>query len=70
MLTLLFVVLMVYVYVKLIGLAVKMTWGIFKGAVTLVLLPLMLIGMVAVGLVYLALPILAVAGIVLFVVTR
>ena len=70
MLLLLFVVLMIYVYVKLIGLAVKMTWGILKGLVTLVFLPMILIGMVLSGLIYLALPILAVAGIVLFAVTR
>lgn len=63
MFTLLFVILMVVVFGKLIGLAFRMTWGLTKVIVNLVLLPLVLIGLVIGGLVSVALPLLIVVGI-------
>ncbi len=64
MLYLLFLILLVGVFWKLVKLAIKMTWGISKIIVFLVLLPLILIGMVIAGLMYFAIPILVIVGIV------
>ena len=64
MLTLLFGICMISVFGKLLVFGVKAAWGIIKILVTIVLLPLVLIGMVAGGLLYLAFPILIVIGIV------
>ncbi len=64
MLNLLFAILMIMVFGKLIGFAIRAAWGISKVLVTLVFLPLILIGLVLGGLIYLALPILIVVGLV------
>ena len=64
MLNLLFAILMIIVFVKLIGFAIRAAWGISKVIVTLVFLPLILIGLVLGGLIYLAFPILIVVGLV------
>ena len=55
---------MIMVFGKLIGFAIRAAWGISKVLVTLVFLPLILIGLVLGGLIYLALPILLVVGLV------
>ena len=67
MLSFLFTVLMIIVFGKLIGVAIRATWGIAKILVSLVFLPLILIGLVLGGLIYLALPILIVVGLISFV---
>ena len=64
MLNLLFAILMIMVFGKLIGFAIRAAWGISKVIVTLVFFPLILIGLVLGGLIYLALPILIVVGLV------
>lgn len=64
MFELLFVICMVVVFGKMIGLAFKMTWGITKILLNLVLLPLVLIVMLFSGLAVLALPLLIIAGII------
>ena len=64
MLNLLFAILMIMVFGKLIGFAIRAAWGISKVIVTSVFLPLILIGLVLGGLIYLALPILFVVGLV------
>ena len=64
MLTLIFVVLMLVVFGKLVGLAFKMTWGILKAVLTLVFLPVILIGLFAAGLAYIALIALVIVGII------
>ncbi|MBQ8856562.1 MAG: hypothetical protein IJ024_00305 [Lachnospiraceae bacterium] len=64
MLSLLFTILMIVVFGKLIGFAIRATWGISKVLVTLVLLPLTLIGLVLGGLISVALPILIIVGII------
>lgn len=61
--TLIFLLLMIAVFGKLIFFAVKMTWGVTKILFTLVFLPLFLIGLVFAGLMYIAIPILLIAGI-------
>ena len=55
---------MIMVFVKLIGFAIRAAWGISKVIVTLVFLPLILIGLVLGGLIYLAFPILILVGLV------
>lgn len=64
MITWIFVILMVGIFGKLIGLAFKMTWGITKILLTLVFLPVILIGLVIAGLISIALPLLVVIGII------
>ena len=64
MLTFLFFILMLAVFGKILGFAIKATWGISKIVFSVVLLPLFLIGLVLKGLLTLALPILVVIGII------
>lgn len=64
MLTLLFIILMLIIFGKLIGFAMKAAWGITKIVCTIILLPLLLIGLVFAGLIGIAFPILLVVGIV------
>ena len=70
MLTLLFIILMLIIFGKLIGVAVKAAWGISKIVCTVVLLPLFLIGLVFAGLIGIAFPILLVVGIVLLMIPK
>ena len=62
MLTLLFVVLLLTIFGKLLIFAIKAAWGITKILLNIVLLPLIIIGMFAGGLTYLALIVLAIVG--------
>ena len=55
---------MIWIFGKLLFFGIKAAWGISKLLVTVVLLPLVLIGMVIGGLIYIAFPILIVVGIV------
>ena len=64
MLTLIFTILMFVVFGKLVLLAIKATWGITKVLFSLVFLPIILVLLVAGGLIYIALPVLAIVGIV------
>lgn len=64
MLNLLFTILMIIVFARLIGFAIRATWGITKVLVTLVFFPLILIGLVLGGLIYLALPVLVIVGLI------
>ena len=64
MLSLLFAICMIWVFGKLFIFGIKAAWGISKFIVTVVLLPLALIGWVVGGFIYLAFPILVVVGIV------
>lgn len=64
MLTLLFVICMLWVFGKLLIFALKATWSISKILLTIVLLPAILIIMVIGGLLYIAFPILIIVGIV------
>ena len=62
MLTFIFVMCMLGVFGKLIGVAIDMAWGITKVLFTLVFLPLIIIGFVIGGLMKLAIPILVIVG--------
>lgn len=63
MLTIIFFAALIWVTWKFFVLGLKLTWGIAKFVCTVLLFPLLMIGLVAVGLIYLAVPILIVAGI-------
>lgn len=64
MLTLIFIILLLFVFEKLLKLSMKATWGILKFLFTLVFLPITLIGLVIGGLIHIAFPILVIIGIV------
>lgn len=64
MLTLLFIVLILAVFGRLLGFAIKAAWGITKIVFTIVLFPLALIAMVFAGMFYIVLPILIIVGLV------
>ena len=64
MLTFIFSIAMIVIFGKLIWLAVKLAWGAANVILSLVLLPGMIIAAFALGLFKLALPVLAIVGIV------
>lgn len=63
----LFLILMFMFFGKMIIFGIKAAWGIGKFMIGLILLPILIIGVIAAGLIYLALPLLAIAGIILLV---
>ena len=64
MLSLLFVICMFGVFGKLFFFGLRAAWGISKFVLTIVFLPLILVGLVVGGLISLAFPILIVVGII------
>ena len=64
MLTVLFIICMLGFVGKLFFFGIKASWGISKMLLSVVLLPLILIGMVAAGLIYIAFPVLIILGVV------
>ena len=70
MLTILFLICLIWIFIKLFLFGIKAAWGIFKILLTVVLIPLILISMVVLGLIYVAFPILIVIGIVSYIVSR
>ena len=64
MLTLLFLIMMIAVFGKLIVFALKATWGLTKIILTLVFLPIILLFLFIGGLVKIAIPILAIIGLI------
>ena len=67
MLEVIFGILMIIVFGKLIWWAIKAAWSITKVLFTIVFLPLVLIGIAVSGAIYLALIILVIGGVVAFV---
>ena len=67
MITLLFVILMIWIFGKMISLAFKATWGVAKVLFNIVLLPVFLIGLAVAGFMYIAFPILVLVGIVMLI---
>ena len=63
MLELLFSIMMIVIFGKLFIFSVKAAWGVTKILVTVVFLPLILIGLLVGGLVSIAFPILLVVGV-------
>lgn len=70
MLTFIFIIMMMIVFGKILGFAIKATWGISKILFSVVLIPLFLVGLVIKGLIWIALPILLILGIFSLVVLR
>lgn len=66
MLILIFIILSFVVFGKIFLLSIKLTWGITKILFSLILLPIILIGLVVAGFIYLALPILIIVGLIAF----
>lgn len=66
MLTVLFIILMLVVFGKIFGFALKATWGLTKIIFSIVLLPLFLIALVFMGFMWIALPVLIVIGLISF----
>ena len=64
MLEVLFAVLMIWIFGKILIFGVKAAWGISKFLLNVVLLPVILIVLVVVGLMYVAFPLLLAMGIV------
>ena len=62
MLTLLFAIMMIGVFGRMIGFAIRLSWGFLKVLLTLIFLPGIIIAGFASGLLYLAFPLLAVVG--------
>ena len=62
MLSVLFTILMIGIFGKLIGFAFHAAWGLTKVVCTLVVLPVVLIVLVVAGFVALALPVLVIVG--------
>ena len=64
MLSIIFFILFMMVFGKMLGFAIKFTWGAFKIVLFLVFLPLILVFMAIGGLRYVALPIILIIGLV------
>lgn len=67
MLSLLFAICMIGVFGKLFFFGLRAAWGISKFLLTIVFLPLILVGLVFGGLITLAFPILIVVGIIVLI---
>lgn len=70
MFTLIFIIFMFMIFGKLLTFAIKAAWGLTKIIWTIVVLPIALIALVACGLIYLAVPILAIVGLVSILCTK
>ncbi len=64
MMTLLFMITVGWVVWKIAILGIRMTWGLTKFVFGLIVFPILVIGLFFAGLVYLAVPLLAVVGLV------
>ena len=62
--TILFSILLLMVFGKILVFAVKAAWGVSKIVVSLVMLPIFLVGLVFAGLMKLALPLLLIIGVI------
>lgn len=64
MLNLVFTILMLLVFGKLLIFGIKVSWGLAKILCTVVLLPLVLVGLVIAGFIYIAIPVLVIIGVI------
>lgn len=64
MMTLLFMITVGWVVWKIAIMGIRMTWGLTKFVFGLIVFPILVIGLFFAGLVYLAVPLLAVVGLV------
>lgn len=67
MITILFGICMLWVFGKLLVFGIKAAWGISKMFFTIILLPVVLIGMVIGGLIYIAFPVVLIIGIIMLI---
>ena len=63
MLTIIFVIAIIWVAWKMLVFGIKAAWGVAKILATVVLLPLFIVGLACIGLMYIAIPILIIVGI-------
>lgn len=70
MLSILFIICMLWFIVKFFIFGLKASWGIMKLLCTVIFFPVILIGMVVGGLIYIALPLLIIGGIIGLVMSR
>lgn len=63
MLEIIFAVCMLWIFGKIFAFGIRAAWGISKIVLTVVFLPIVLVGMVIAGLIYIAFPILLIVGI-------
>lgn len=70
MLSLLFIICMIWVFGKMVFFGIRAAWGISKFLVTVVLFPFLLIAMVAGGLLYLTFPLLIFAGLIAWIAAK
>ena len=64
MLTFIFTILMIIIFVKILVFAISATWGIARILFSVVLLPLVLVGLFLKGLIVIALPLLLIIGLI------
>ena len=64
MLTLIFSIILFWAVWKIAVLGIRLTWGIFKFIFSVVLFPLVLIGIFVAGLAYIAIPVAIIVGII------
>ena len=64
MLTIVFSIILFWAVWKIAVLGIKLAWGLFKFIFSVVLFPIVLIGIFAAGLVYIAIPVAIVAGLI------
>ena len=69
MLTLIFLILLLWIFIKLLIFGVKAAWGISRIILT-ILWPVILIGLIIAGLFYIAVPALVIFAVIAFLVTR
>lgn len=67
MMTVIVTIAMIWIFGKLLIFGIKAAWGLSKILLWLVCLPLLLVVLIVAGLFYLAIPILAIVGILSFV---
>ena len=63
MLNVIFTIMMAVVFGRLLAFSVRFAWGIGRVLVTLLFMPLLLIGLAVRGLMYIAIPVLILVGI-------
>ena len=64
MLNLLFTILMIMIFGKILFFALRATWGITKILFSVVILPFVLVFLVLQGLIFIALPVLVIIGLI------
>lgn len=64
MLTILFLIFLIWIFGKLFFFGIRAAWGISKFLLMIVFFPVILIGMLFVGLIHLAFPLLLIIGVV------